>query len=94
MMSSRSRNPIAPRREYLGKYVPAKKGRCSGVMKMLIGQPPLPVKAWQTAIYTLSMSGRSSLSTLTDTKYWFKIPAISGSSKLSWAITWHQWQVL
>ena len=85
---------MATRREYLGKYVPAKKGRCSGVMKMLIGQPPLPVKAWQTAIYTLSMSGRSSLSTLMETKYRFKMSAVSASSKLSCAMTWHQWQVL
>ena len=38
------------------------------------------------------MSGRSSRSTLMLTNSSFISAAIDGSSKLSCAITWHQWQ--
>ena len=40
-----------------------------------------------------STSGRSSRSTFTFTNSWFMMAAVSGSSKDSWAITWHQWQL-
>ena len=33
-----------------GKYVPAKKGRLSGVITTVMGQPPLPVRAWVTVM--------------------------------------------
>jgi len=39
-----------------------------------------------------STSGRSSRSTLMQTNRSFMTAAIWGSSKDSWAITWHQWQ--
>jgi hypothetical protein len=86
-------SPLMPIRSFLGKYVPAKKGVLSGVMKMVKGQPPCPVKAWQTVIYMLSISGRSSLSTLIEIKLLLRMLAISSSSKDSLSITWHQWQV-
>ena len=70
--------------------MPAKKGSPSGVRKTVIGQPPWPVSAWVAFISTASTSGLSSRSTLTLTKPWFMAAAISGSSKLSCAITWHQ----
>ena len=38
------------------------------------------------------MSGRSSRSTLTGTKWEFRNSAVAWSSNDSWAITWHQWQ--
>ena len=43
-------------------------------------------------MYTASMSGRSSRSTLMLTKSWLIIAAVAGSSKDSCAMTWHQWQ--
>ncbi len=43
-------------------------------------------------MYTASMSGRSSRSTLTQTNPEFIAAATSGSSNDSWAMTWHQWQ--
>jgi hypothetical protein len=73
--------------------VPAKKGLPSGVRNTVRGQPPCPVSSWQAVIYSSSTSGRSSRSTFTATNTWFKAAATSGSSKDSWAITWHQWQV-
>ena len=39
-----------------------------------------------------SMSGRSSRSTLMQTKRSFISAAVSGSSNDSCSITWHQWQ--
>ncbi len=57
-----------------------------------MGQPPEPVSAWVAAMYTVSRSGRSSRSTLTETNQRARSAAVSVSSKLSWAITWHQWQ--
>ncbi len=45
-----SRRPGRPQRRDLGKYVPAKNGRLSGVITMVNGQPPAPVSIWQTAI--------------------------------------------
>ena len=71
----------------------AKKGRRSGVMKIVSGQPPLPVIIWQAAMYTASMSGRSSRSTLMQTKVSFRRRAASSSSNDSCSMTWHQWQV-
>ncbi len=56
--------PSLPYLVCLGIYVAAKIGIASGVMMMLKGQPPLPVNFWQTSMYTLSISGRSSRSTL------------------------------
>ncbi len=41
---------------------------------------------------TASTSGRSSRSTLTQTKCSFISSAIAGSSNDSRSITWHQWQ--
>ena len=75
-----------------GKYVPPKNGLSCGVRKTLIGQPPEPVMACTAAMYTSSRSGRSSRSTLIDTKCSFMSAAISAFSKLSRSITWHQWQ--
>ena len=68
------------------------KGRPSGSRKTVIGHPPLPVTAWTASMYTASTSGRSSRSTLMLTKPAFMTRAVSGSSKDSWAMTWHQWQ--
>ena len=50
MVSNSSFSPTDPYRAAFGKYVPAKNGFCSAVMKILVGQPPLPVNAWQTVI--------------------------------------------
>ena len=57
-----------------------------------MGQPPEPVMAWTASMYTASTSGRSSRSTFTFTNSSFMTAAVAGSSKDSWAITWHQWQ--
>ena len=38
------------------------------------------------------MSGRSSRSTFTQTKFSFMSAATAGSSKDSRSMTWHQWQ--
>ena len=46
MRSHSSTKPIIPPRPCFGKYVPAKKGRPSGVHTTVIGQPPWPVMAW------------------------------------------------
>ena len=43
-------------------------------------------------MHIASMSGRSSRSTFTGTNSSFITAAVPGSSKDSWAITWHQWQ--
>ena len=56
-----------------------------------MGQPPWPVSACTACMYTASTSGRSSRSTFTFTNSRFITAATPGSSKLSWAITWHQW---
>ncbi len=45
-----SRRPVRPQRRDLGKYVPAKNGRLSGVITIVSGQPPEPVNIWQTAM--------------------------------------------
>jgi len=42
-------------------------------------------------MYILSISGRSSRSTLIETKYSFSTSAISGFENDSCSITWHQW---
>ena len=77
----------------LGKYVAAKNGSPSGVMNTVIGQPPWPrFIAWVAAMYTASMSGRSSRSTLMATTLSLTTAAVAGSSNDSCAITWHQWQ--
>ena len=44
------------------------------------------------SMYSASTSGRSSRSTLTQTKLSFISAAVRGSSKDSRSITWHQWQ--
>ena len=75
-----------------GKYVPQKNGWPSGVRKHVIGQPPDPVMACVTSMYTASTSGRSSRSTFTLTKPALSCAAMPASSKDSWAMTWHQWQ--
>src|SRR5271157_1126573 len=62
-------------------------------MIIVSGQPPLPVIIWHALMYTLSISGRSSLSTLIEISSLFMILATLESSNDSWAITWHQWQV-
>ena len=80
-----------PCRSSGGKYVPPKNGARSGVRKTVIGQPPEPVIACTAAMYTSSRSGRSSRSTLIDTKLAFMSPAICGFSKDSRSMTWHQW---
>ncbi len=56
-----------------------------------MGHPPDPVSAWVAVMYTVSTSGRSSRSTLTETNHSASSAAVSGSSKLSCAMTWHQW---
>src|SRR5271157_1584302 len=56
-----------------------------------MGHPPEPVSAWVAAMYTVSRSGRSSRSTLTEMNHLARSAAAAGSSKLSWAMTWHQW---
>jgi len=63
------------------------------VSHTLIGQPPDPVVAWTKVMYTRSTSGRSSRSTLIDTNPALSTSATWALSKLSCAITWHQWQV-
>ena len=87
-----SRNEGRPWAPWRGKYVPVKNGLPSGVRKAVRGQPPDPVMACNASMYTASTSGRSSRSTLTATNRSFTTAAVSGSSKDSWAITWHQWQ--
>ncbi len=52
-----------------------------------MGQPPCPVSATVAFMYTASMSGRSSRSTLTPTKPEFMAAATSACSNDSWAIT-------
>ena len=71
--------------------MPQWNGSPSGVRKHVIGQPPWPVIACVAAMYTASMSGRSSRSTLMLTKFAFITAAVSASSNDSCAITWHQW---
>ena len=56
-----------------------------------MGHPPDPVRAWVAAMYSESMSGRSSRSTLTEMNHRDSSAATVSSSKLSWAMTWHQW---
>ncbi len=70
--------------------MPAKNGTWSGVRKQFSGQPPWPVIVWQASMHTASTSGRSSRSTFTHTNRSFISAATAGSSKDSWAITWHQ----
>ena len=69
------------------------KGFRSGVSHTLMGHPPLPVVACTKVMYTLSTSGRSSRSTLMQTKFSFMNFAVVSSSNDSCAMTWHQWQV-
>ena len=59
----------------------------------LIGHPPEPVVACTNVMYTRSMSGRSSRSTLTGTKLSFSTRAMSAFSNDSCSMTWHQWHV-
>ena len=77
-----------------GKYVPAKNGRASGVMKTVVGQPPEPVIPTAASIVTASTSGRSSRSTFTFTNSSFMSAAVVALSNDSCAITWHQWHEL
>jgi hypothetical protein len=86
------RNETIPYRGSLGKYEPPKNGRPSGVRKRVIGQPPAPFIACTAAIYTASRSGRSSRSTLIETKLAFSMAAVFSSSNDSRSMTWHQWQ--
>ncbi|CAB4607703.1 unannotated protein [freshwater metagenome] len=67
----------------LGKYVPPKNGRPSGVIKTVIGHPPRPDIACTASIYSASISGRSSRSTFIFTKSLFIKSAVSLSSKHS-----------
>lgn len=67
--------------------MPQKKGRPSGVRKQVIGQPPCPVRATVAFMYTASMSGRSSRSTLMQTNPAFIAAATSASSNDSCAMT-------
>ena len=80
-------NPGRPHRDVGGKYVPPKNGFSSGVSHTLIGQPPAPVVACTNVMYTRSTSGRSSRSTLIDTKSRLSTLAIVGSSNDSCSIT-------
>ena len=68
-------------------YVAAKNGRRSGVMTIVSGQPPLPVIIWHTVMYTWSMSGRSSRSTLMQTNASLSTAATAESSNDSCSIT-------
>jgi hypothetical protein len=56
-------------------------------MITVIGQPPRPVRSVTALMYTLSMSGRSSRSTLIAMKCWLRYAAISSSSNDSRSIT-------
>jgi hypothetical protein len=71
--------------------VPPKNGSPAGVRKTVIGQPPWPVSDTTASMYTESRSGRSSRSTLTQTKCSFINAAVASSSKDSCSMTWHQW---
>lgn len=62
-------------------------------MKIESGQPPLPLINRINVMYNLSISGRSSRSTLMQMNFSFMIFAVSSSSKDSFSITWHQWHV-
>jgi hypothetical protein len=64
------------------------------VQKTLSGHPPWPVIAWTASMYSASTSGRSSRSTFTHTNASFMSRAVSGSSKDSRSMTWHQWHAL
>jgi hypothetical protein len=72
--------------------VPPWIGAWPGVRKTFSGQPPWPVIATTASMQIASTSGRSSRSTFTQTKWAFITDATAGSSKDSWAMTWHQWQ--
>src|SRR3954464_2974272 len=56
-----------------------------------MGQPPWPVIVTTASMYTASTSGRSSRSTLMQTKCSFITCAVPSSPKDSRSITWHQW---
>jgi len=73
--------------------VPTKNGSPLSVSSAVSGQPPRPVIAWQTAMYTWSTSGRSSRSTFTGMNVSLIRRATSGSPNDSRSMTWHQWQV-
>ena len=62
-------------------------------LEKLMQHHPLPVVVCRKLMYTRSISGRSSLSTLMQTKYSFMIAAMAGSENDSCSITWHQWHV-
>ncbi|MCK7518512.1 MAG: hypothetical protein MZV64_12730 [Ignavibacteriales bacterium] len=63
------RRPGRPQRRDLGKYVPAKNGLLSGVMTIVSGQPPRAGQRLADGhVDARSTSGRSSRSTLTQTK--------------------------
>ena len=75
------------------KYVPPQKGLPSGSKNADSGHPPRPESCCTALMYTMSISGRSSRSSLMLTKLSFSRRAVSSFSKLSRSITWHQWQV-
>ena len=78
---------------WAGSRCRRRRARPSGVRKTVIGQPPLPVSACTASMYSASMSGRSSRSTLILTKFSFIRRAMSSFSKDSSLIRWHQWQL-
>ncbi len=57
------------------------------VIKIVRGQPPAPVRAWQKFMYKMIAIGRSSRSTLIEMKFLLRRPATSRSSKDSLSIT-------
>ncbi len=83
-------NPRMPWRSAGGKYVPAWKGRPSGVRNTVSGQPPCTPIVCAALMYTELTSGRSSRSTLMLTNSSFINAAMPGFSNDSCAMTWHQ----
>ena len=81
------RNAGSPCRGWGGKYVPPKNGSPPGVRKTVSGQPPCPVSETTASMYTASTSGRSSRSTLIQTKSSFMSAAVAASSNDSRSIT-------
>ena len=72
--------------------MPPKKGRPSGVRNTVIGQPPRPVDGLHGVHVDGVDVGPLLAVDLHADEGAFMAAATSSSSKLSWAITWHQWQ--
>ena len=72
--------------------MPAKKGRPSGVQKTDMGQPPEPVSGLGGRhVDGVDVGTLLAVDLDRDERRGEVGGAAAGSSKLSWAITWHQW---